>query len=76
MPKFTVTSPLQHDGKAYAEGDTLTLSDESAAPLLAAATIEPAGAARKPRAAAEPEPTPELAPAPSEPPPADPATPE
>lgn len=44
MPKFIVKSPLDHDGKAFAEGDPIELSKKLAAPLLAAGVVAPEGA--------------------------------
>lgn len=44
MPKFIVTSPLDHDGKAFAVGDPIELSKKLAAPLLAAGVAAPEGA--------------------------------
>lgn len=44
MPKFTVSSPLEHDGKAYAVGDTITVGNKVAAPLLAAGVLAEEGA--------------------------------
>ena len=49
MPHFTVQPDhnIQHNGKTYAEGAKVELSDEHAEPLLALGVIEPAGKAAK-----------------------------
>lgn len=48
MAKFTVTSPIDHDGTMYRIGDEIELKDAHSAPLLALGHIEPAGKAKKP----------------------------
>lgn len=35
MPKYTVQSPLQHNGKRFEAGSTIELEAEAAKPLLA-----------------------------------------
>lgn len=35
MPEYIVTSPLHHDGKPVAVGDTVTMDAKDAKPLLA-----------------------------------------
>lgn len=54
MKKYTVNSPLNHDNEPYAIDDTVELSDEHAAPLVALGRITLAG-----KGAATPQPTPE-----------------
>lgn len=41
MPRYTVLSPLTHDGKYFAAGASVEMSEAQAAPLLGA-VIEPA----------------------------------
>ena len=43
MPKYPVLEPLDHDQKAYGEGDTVELTEKQAAALLAVAVIGDAG---------------------------------
>lgn len=42
MPKYTALTPIEHDGKPYAEGEPITLTEDQAAPLLALKAVEPA----------------------------------
>lgn len=42
MPIFTIKTPLSHDGKLLAVGETVDLSDADAAPLLKLDALEPA----------------------------------
>ncbi|MGE0671965.1 MAG: hypothetical protein AB7O64_02810 [Methylibium sp.] len=49
MPKYTVKSPLDHDGKRYAIGKSVELTEEEAEPLLGH-TVELPPAAEKPAA--------------------------
>ena len=51
MPKYTALTPIEHDGKPYAEGEPITLTEDQAAPLLALKAVEPAAG----RAKAKPE---------------------
>jgi len=52
--KLTVLSPVNHDGKDYAEGDTLELKDEAAAEaLIASGAAEAAAASKKAAKAAD-----------------------
>jgi hypothetical protein len=37
--QFNVISPIKHDGKRYAEGGSISLTKEEAAPLLVAGVI-------------------------------------
>lgn len=53
MPKYTVKSPLDHDGKRYAIGQAVELTEEEAESLLGH-TVEPAPAAEKPAAPPKP----------------------
>lgn len=39
MPKFVVRHSVEHDHKRYVEGETITLDDEVAAPLLQVGAI-------------------------------------
>jgi hypothetical protein len=48
MPKFTVLSRLEHDGKLYKPGAVIELEDDAAEPLAQAAVIEPAAADAEP----------------------------
>lgn len=48
MAKLTALHPVEHDGKAYAEGDVLTVTDEAQVAQLVASGIA-AEAASKPR---------------------------
>ena len=41
MKKYTVNSPLNHDNQAYAIGDTVEMSEEQAAHLVARERITP-----------------------------------
>lgn len=44
MPKFITQSPIEHDLRRYAIGETVELDEQAAAPLLAAGVIvRPAG---------------------------------
>lgn len=43
MPIFSVISPIQHDGKPYAEGSTIQMEQEQAEPLLELKAIIPLG---------------------------------
>ena len=47
MPKFTVRSPLAHDGKRYSPKDEIELS-ETAAAALPAGTVAPAAGQSQP----------------------------
>ncbi|MFZ5538136.1 MAG: hypothetical protein ACOY5V_00160 [Pseudomonadota bacterium] len=47
MPKFTVRSPLAHDGKRYSPKDEIELSEKAAA-ALPAGTVVPAAAETQP----------------------------
>ena len=49
--KLTVLSPVSHDGKDYAEGDTVDVKDEAQATALIAAGVAAAIPAKKPKAA-------------------------
>ena len=52
--KVNVLSPVHHDGKDYAEGDTLELKDDAAAEaLIAAGVAEAAAPSKKAAKAAE-----------------------
>ena len=42
MPKYSVLTPVKHDGKRYGVGDKLTLKAEEAAGLLEAGAISAA----------------------------------
>lgn len=42
MPKYSVLTPVKHDGKRYGVGDKLTLKAEEAAELLGAGAISAA----------------------------------
>lgn len=44
--KIKLLSPVQHDGKDYAEGDTVDMKDEQGAALIACGAAEAAEAAR------------------------------
>ena len=58
--KLTVLSPVVHDGKEYAEGDTLDIKDEAAAAsLIEAGAAEAVQGKRAAKAAAQAEPQPE-----------------
>jgi len=35
MPRFKVLSPIEHNGKGFAPGKPIDLTDDEAAPLLA-----------------------------------------
>lgn len=48
MAKLTALHPVEHDGKAYAEGDVLTVTNEAQVAQLVASGIA-AEAASKPR---------------------------
>lgn len=52
MPKYRVKSPVQHDGKGYDPGSTISLSEEQAASMPWA--VEPL-AAEKPAAEEKPD---------------------
>lgn len=41
MPKFTVKSPLEHDGKPYRVGSTVEMSDGQAELLVTLGRVEP-----------------------------------
>ena len=43
---FTCCTPVRHDGKRYAPGETLNLNAAQAEPLLALGAITPAQAAK------------------------------
>lgn len=58
--KHEATRPVEHDGKSYGEGDTIPLTDEQAAALIACAAVVVAG---KAPAKAPAEPAPEAEPA-------------
>ena len=45
---YTVLSPVDHDGTRYEEGQSVALSEEAAAALLAVGVVEQAEA-RKPK---------------------------
>ena len=49
MAKLTALHPVEHDGKAYAEGDSFTVTDDAQIAQLVASGIA-TEAARKPRA--------------------------
>lgn len=53
MAKYIVINPVQHDGKEYAEGDTIEVSDKAQADALlaAGAVAEQVKAKAKPAAA-------------------------
>ena len=58
MPKYTVQSPIKHDGKKYGVGDPITLTSKEAEPLIGAGALSedrPDSSAKKAaeRAAAE-----------------------
>lgn len=42
MPKYTVKSPLRHDGKDYAPGKPVEMPEEAAERLVADGVLEPA----------------------------------
>lgn len=42
MERYIVTSPVRHDGKDYAVGKVIELSEEQAAALIAAGAVRPA----------------------------------
>lgn len=41
MPGYRVKTPLEHDGARYETGAAVELTEEQAAPLLAAGAVEP-----------------------------------
>lgn len=47
MPKFTVVSPVKHDGEAYAPGGEIELTAAQAPPLLQAGAIAAPKAVRE-----------------------------
>ena len=49
--KLTVLSPVEHDGRAYAEGETVDVKDEAQAQVLIACGVAEAIPAKKPKAA-------------------------
>lgn len=53
MPKFTVKTAVDHDGKRYESGKTVDLRDEAAEPLLAVDAIEAIEAKKKESESAE-----------------------
>ena len=53
MAKFTVLSPVNHDGKDYAIGATIDLTAESAEPLLKGGAVETAAATKAKEKAGE-----------------------
>ncbi|TVO53853.1 DUF7210 family protein [Denitromonas halophila] len=53
--KHEATCQIEHDGKPYAEGDTIPLTDEQAAALIACGAVVVAGKADA-KAPAEPAP--------------------
>lgn len=58
MGKYTVThlGPVNHDGRDYAEGETIELDDKAAAPAVASgAVVEAAKAKGKAKAEAKAE---------------------
>ena len=42
LPAYEVLAPLEHDGKAYGEGDLVLLDDAASAALLAVKVVRPA----------------------------------
>lgn len=42
MPKYTVLSAVEHDGKRYEADDPIDLPEKQAKPLLDAGAIKPA----------------------------------
>lgn len=49
--KLTVLSPVEHDGRAYAEGETVDVKDEAQAQVLIACGVAEAILAKKPKTA-------------------------
>jgi hypothetical protein len=49
--KITLTQPVQHDGKAHAEGDVIDIAKADAEALIACGSAEPADSAAKKAAA-------------------------
>lgn len=39
MPDYTVESPVNHDGKLYQPGETITMDEEMAVPLLVVSAV-------------------------------------
>lgn len=46
MNKYTVLTPIKHDGKRFAVGGVISLSEKEAQHLLAAEAISPAAPAK------------------------------
>lgn len=46
--KYKVLTPVEHNGKRFEPGKTVELDDDTAAPLLAVAAVEPASGKAKP----------------------------
>lgn len=64
MPRFTVLAPIEHDGKRYRTGQSISLTEDQAEELSPYKVIGSAGAAATPAAPdADPTPLPEDFPA-------------